>query len=224
MDSSLTKTIGLAAITAVIAGFSARADGPGGREAAGMLASDSGVHVDSTVTPRWVNDANILAAIGAMNARQIAAADIELSAWRSDSVRALAASLAREHADMQHQTDSLAAALHIAPIPSAIVTDMTAAFQAQIDSTLVGRVGGALDRAYLQQQVASHQLMGEYLDQFAELTERPELRNYVETLGGRVDGQLKRMQGQQRQTAVADSIVADSLAKHTRRNRQTPNR
>src|ERR1041384_6576264 len=154
MDSSLTKTFGLAAITAVIATFAARADGPmsgEAGEAAGTIAADSadktgGAAVaprDSSVTPKWLNDANVLALIGTMNARQIAAADIELSSWHSDTVRALWASMARERAEMQHSVDSAAAALRVVPVPPAMAAQVTSAFQAQMDSTL-GHRGASL--------------------------------------------------------------------------------
>src|SRR5262245_10494620 len=56
---------------------------------------------DSTTTEIWLNDANLLALMGAMNARQISAANIELSTWHSDAIRDFALSMAHEHSDIQ---------------------------------------------------------------------------------------------------------------------------
>src|SRR5690242_17397683 len=135
MDSSWLKTMGLALVTVLITFFVAQADGST-NEAAGSLVVDTALHADSTVTPKWLDDANVLALIGTMNNRQLSAADMELSAWHSDTVRALAASMAREHAALQRATDSVAASMHVVPVPSALGASVNAAFQAQIDSTM----------------------------------------------------------------------------------------
>src|SRR6476619_6835119 len=113
MDSGLTQRIGLAAVTAVMTVFVAQADGGATTgQAAGTLAADTAaVHHDSLVTPKWINDGNVVAIASVMNGRQIAAANVELSSWHSDTVRAIAASLAHEHSELQHSLDSVTAAL-----------------------------------------------------------------------------------------------------------------
>src|ERR1043165_1071455 len=98
MDSSLQKTIGLAALTALITVFVAKADSGAEQSAGGTLAADSAAtRRDTVITPRWLSDANLIALVGVMNQKQIAAADLELSGWRSDTVRAFAARVAQEH-------------------------------------------------------------------------------------------------------------------------------
>lgn len=217
MDSGLLKTIGLALVTILITFFVARADGDA-NQAAGTIALDTaGLQRDTSVTPKWVDDANVLALIGTMNNRQMEAADLELSAWHSDTVRALAASMYRDHAALQRATDSVATEMHLVPVPSALGASVNAAFQAQIDSTMTGRGGMALDRGYVAQQLASHSLMATYLDQMAEVTERPELKAWLDTLGTRVDAQIARAKTAQATLAAADSIVADSLKKRAAR-------
>jgi predicted outer membrane protein len=225
MDSGLTKTIGLAAVTALLAVFVARADGAPAREEAGSVAGDTSAHVDSSALPRWLTDANILALIGAMNARQIAAADAELQAWHSDTVRAFAASLAHDHAQLQQSTDSLAAAVHLAPVPAAINDSVNAALQAFVDSVTANR-GPMMDRVYVRQQIASHQLMSRYLDALSTLAEEPELQALLGAAAERSDGEAAHAQTLQTSFVAADSIAADSLARRAaaRRTRSGTNR
>jgi predicted outer membrane protein len=224
MDSNLMKTVGLAAITTLITVFVARADGaPVDGEAGGRLAADTATR-DSSVQPRWMNDANVLSLVSVMNQRQVAAADIELSAWRSDTVRALAASLVHEHSELQHSVDSAASALRVAPVASALNAVVNAAFQAQIDS-MAGARGGALDRAFVRQQLASHKLMADYLAQLQEVASRPELRGWLESARAKVGAQIMRLQAQQTAFVVADSTAADSLSRRSvSRARKAPTR
>lgn len=221
MDRTLPQTIGLAVLAALLTVFVAQVDGaPVEREAGGTIAGDSLSRLaDSTVDVKWLSDANVVALIGTMNGRQIAAADIMLASYHSDTVRALATSLAREHSDLQHSLDSLASTLNIVPASPALTAEVTAEFQAQIDSML-GNRGMALDRAYVQQQTLSHKLMASYLEQLGGAAQQPALREWIESAGGRVDGQLANIQGQQRAMVVADSIVADSLAKRAASRRK----
>jgi putative membrane protein len=223
MDSGFQKTIGLAVITAVLTVFVAQADGGATGTAGGTLAADSAQR-DSTVTPHWLSDANLLSLISVMNQKQIAAADLELGAWRSDTVRAFAAQMASEHAALQRSVDSLATSMKVAPVAGALNGDVMSIFQSQIDSAMAGRGGSALDRAYVGQQVASHTLMSEYLDQFVQIAQRPELRGWLEAAGSRVDAQLARAKAVQGQLAMADSIVADSLARRAEARRNRGNR
>ena len=220
MDRGLPQTIGLAVLTAVLTVFVARLDGAAAqREAGGRIAADTGAAPDSGVKVKWLHDANVLALVGTMNGRQIAASQIEAASARSDTVRALATSLAKEHADLQHSADSLAGALGIAPVAPALSSQIYAEFQTQIDSML-GQGGAALDKAYLTEAVASHKLMAGYLDQLAGLTELPELQAWMQSASDRVSGQVTRIESQQRALFVADSVVADSLAKRAAARRK----
>jgi predicted outer membrane protein len=156
-----------------------------------------------------------------MSAKQVAAADLELSAWRSDTVRALALSLRGEHLAMQRGVDSLAASLGLRPVPSALNEEVSLAFQAQVDS-LAGASGAALDRAYVQEQINSHKLMASYLDQLREVAREPAVRGWVEVADAKVAAQLSRLTTQQSAFAVADSITADSLAQRRARRTSQP--
>jgi len=214
MDSGLTKTIGLAAITVLITVFVARASGTPVQEAAGTLAADSAaLHKDSAVTPKWIDDAGILALIGVMNGREMAASNMELSSWHSDSVRAFAETMVRDHGSLQRSTDSVATLLKMAPVAPALAADVSNAFQAQMDSMMAGRGGVALDRAYVAHQIASHAMMASYIDQLSAATESPELQAWLDVVGGRVDAQITRAKAMQQQLAARDSIVSDSLAR-----------
>jgi predicted outer membrane protein len=221
MDRRLPQTIGLAVLTALLTMFVAQVDGaPVVREAAGRIAADSAGARDSSVTIKWLNDANVLSLVGLMTGRQIAASQIEAAGARSDTVRALAMSLAKEYADVQRSADSLGGMLHVAPVPSALNPQVYAEFQTQIDSIMMGKGGTELDRAYLNEQLASHKLMGSYLDQLSGVAQAPELQAWIESADGRVASQITRIEGQQRALVVADSIVADSLAKRAAARRK----
>jgi putative membrane protein len=210
----------LAVLTALLTTFVARLNGAApAREAAGEIDGHGAAARDSAVTIRWLNDANVLALVATMNGRQIEASQIEASSAHSDAVLALATSLVRDHQDLQHSADSLASVLGIVPVAPALNRQVYAEFQAQIDSML-GRGGAALDRAYLNQEVAGHKLMGDYLGQLMGVVQTPELRAWMESANGRVASQLTRIQGQQRALVVADSIVADSLAKRAAARRK----
>jgi hypothetical protein len=217
MDRGLPQTVGLAALTALLTVFVARVDGaPVVREAAGRIAADSGALRDSSassVSIRWLTDANILALLGTMTGRQIAASQIEAASARSDTIRALATAIAKDYADMQHSTDSLAGALRLSPVAPALNDQVYTDFQTPIDSVLLGKTGADLDRAYMNQQLASDKLMSSYLDQLGGIVTAPELQAWIESMDGRVASQVSRIQSQQVAIAVADSIVADSLAK-----------
>ncbi len=233
MDSSLAKTFGLAALTAVMTVFVARVDGGATTEAGGTLASDSSaLRRDSVVTPKWISDGNVVAIASVINGRQIAAANLELSSWHSDTVRALAASLAHDHSELQHSLDSVATSLKLAPVPSALSAEVLATFQAQLD-TLAEYRGGALDRAFVAQQARSHQLMAQYFTELGAVTTSPELQAWLESASARVASQVSSLTGQQRAFVVADSVKADSLARRAdslarraaaRRTRSTTNR
>jgi len=182
-------------------------------EAAGEVVIRS--TVDSTTKPRvrWLTDANLLALLGVMNARQIAAADVELESWHVDSVRAFAASIAREHAELQHSVDSLAERIHLAPIAPALAQTVSSTMQSQID-TVRRTYGRALDRVFIREQVASHQLMADYLAEAAAVAERPEVQSLISSAKGRVSAQLTHARALQSRLAVADSTAAaDSAVK-----------
>ena len=213
MDSGLTKTIGLAAITVLITVFVARASGAPAQEAGGTLADSVAAKKDSGVTPKWIDDPGVLALIGVMNGREMAAANLELSGWHSDTVRALAAQMARDHGELQRSTDSVAALMKMTPVAPALAENVTIAFQAQMDSMVAGRGGMALDRGYVAQQIASHAMMASYIDQISAVADRPELQAWLDVLGGRVDAQIARAKAVQAQLAARDSIVADSVAR-----------
>ena len=221
MDRGLPQTIGLAALTALLTMFVAQVDGaPVVKEAAGQIAADTTAARDSTVTIRWLNDANVLALVGAMNGRQIAASQIEAASAHSDSVHALAISLFKEYGDLQRSLDSVGGMLHVTAVPSALNAKVYAEFQAQIDSMMMGKGGKELDRAYLDEQLASHKLMGSYLGQLTGVAQAPELQAWIGSADGRVASQITRIQGQQRALVVSDSIVADSLAKRAAARRK----
>jgi uncharacterized protein DUF4142 len=227
MHSSVGATIAIGTVTALLAGFAAVGElrAPS-NEAGGTIAvaDTAAIPRDSTgapIKPRWVNDANVLSLLAVMNTRAISAADVELENWHVDTVRAFAASMAREHAELQHVADSVALAAKMAPQSSALSASLGAQMQAQFDS-IVGHRSVGLDRAFLQQQVASHALMREYVNELAAVAQRPELQSLLATAASRVSSQLTRATALQTSIARRDSIVAaDSAAARAARAART---
>lgn len=191
-------------------------------EEGGEVVPDSAAKRDAG---SWLTDANVLALLGAINARQIEAADVELSAWHSDTVRAFAASMAREHAEIARSIDSLSTHIKLVPVAPAVVETMNAPLAASID-TLRGFRGLALDRAYVKQQITSHETMARYLAELGAVAERPEVQGLVLATGTRVGAQIDRAKALEAEFVKADSIAAaDSAAKaEARRARRTRGR
>jgi predicted outer membrane protein len=160
-----------------------------------------GEWIDNPVNERWITDANVLSLFSAMNARQIAAADVELEDWHNDAARAFAASIAREHAELQHSADSLAVRLRIAPIAPALTKPWMSVMQAQIDTMRRARAT-SLDRAFVHQQVASHQLMLDYIEQLASASQHPDLRSMLTAAAKRVASQAERARSLETALAV----------------------
>jgi len=165
---------------------------------------------------RWINDANVLAIAGAMNYKQLAAADAELSTWHVDTVRAFAATMAREHSAMQRTMDSIAGALQIEPVKPALGTLVQLRMQRQIDSIYM-HDGRAFDRAFLDQQIAGHRLMQDYLVRLAAVAERPALQQVLTTAADSVRSQTARAVELRALFAKQDSAAADSAAKRAAR-------
>ena len=186
-------------------------------QAAGEVATATPSSLDTT-TPgttrvKWLSDANILSLLGIMNGRQVAAANIELQAWHSDTVRAFASSIARDYAELQHSVDSLAEGIKMAPIAPALATNVLATMQPPIDS-LTGYRGAALDRAFVSQQIAAQRFIGGYVDQLSGDAERPEITAMLATAVERVGSDLARAQALQASLILSDSLAAaDSAAK-----------
>jgi predicted outer membrane protein len=185
-------------------------------EAAGDVVIDA---ANAPVKERWITDANAFSLFGTMNARQIAAADVELEGWHVDAVRAFAAAIAREHAELQHSADSLASRLGITPVTPALAKPWSSRLQTQIDSMRQVRPS-MLDRAFLRQQVSSHQLMADYVQQLAAAAERPEVRSFFAAAATRISSQLARARSLQATFAPLDSAAADSAARRAARQRK----
>jgi predicted outer membrane protein len=177
----------------------------------------------ATVTPKWITDANVLSLLSQMSAKQIAAASTELQAWSSDTVRAFAAAVAREHADLQHSIDSVAGRLRMTPVAPALAASIDSSLQAPMDS-VAGLRGKALDRAFVRAQIARTQMMANYIDQFSSVVERPELQDLLMVAATRVGTELGRARTIQAMFTVADSAAADSAAKVTGPRRRATTR
>jgi predicted outer membrane protein len=182
-------------------------------EEGGDVISDSGA---KRAIGTWLTDANVLSLLAAINRTQIQAADVVLSAWHSDTVRGFAASMAREHAEIARSIDSVATQAKLAPIAPAVTGMLSAPFLASID-TLRGNRGMGLDRAYVRQQLTSHQAMAMQVTQLGTVAQRPEVQGLVSALGARLGSQVERAKALDAEFVKSDSIKAaakaDSVAK-----------
>ncbi|HXD47326.1 MAG TPA: DUF4142 domain-containing protein [Gemmatimonadaceae bacterium] len=176
-------------------------------QSGGEVVADS---ASARPTVRWISDANALALLGLMNARQLSAADLELGSWHSDTVRAFAVSMARLHAGLQHSIDSLVDQIHVAPVAPALAEPLGAEMQAQVDS--LRGLGMGLDRAYVREQVASHALMSENVRELAGVVERPEVGGLLAGVAARVDSALARAKLVDAMLTTADSAAAADSA------------
>lgn len=188
-------------------------------EEGGEVISDSAAKADVGV---WLTDANVLALVGTINARQREAADVMLQGWHSDTVRAFAAGMAREHAEIARSVDSLAMQIKLAPISPALADSMNAPFRASID-TLRAQRGLGLDRAYVRHAITSHQTMAQFLAQLGAVAGRPEVQGLVTRVATRVAAQIDRARALDAEFVKADSIAAaDSAAKAEARRARRP--
>jgi len=223
-DSRYTL-IASASLFVLFSACSSEPDGAPGSPPASAAAAPSRATVevggevirDSTrPSVRWISDANVLAIAAAMNSKQLAAADAELSTWHVDTVRAFAAAMAREHSAIRRTLDSSASALQIAPVAPALGALVQTRMQRQIDSIYL-HDGRAFDRAFLDQQIASHRLMYEYLVRLAAVAERPALQQVLTTAADSVRSQTARAVELRTMFAKQDSAAADSAAKRAAR-------
>jgi predicted outer membrane protein len=193
-------------------------------EVAGEVVDDSSAQAP---VDRWLFDPNVISLLSLMNARQMAAAEVELEEWHTGTVRDFASQMAHDHAALQRSIDSLAERLNLMPVRPAVASQIGAAFQAQIDSMVAYRAGprGSLDRAFVRQQIAGHALMAQYVRQLAGVAERPELRALLASTATMVNTELARAKGMQAQLALADSqATVDSASKGDGRQKRDSTR
>jgi predicted outer membrane protein len=180
-------------------------------EEAGEVISDS---AGKPVIGTWLTDANVLSLLAAINRTQIEAADVLLRAWHSDTVRAFAAAMAREHAEIGRSIDSVAMQAKFVPVAPAVAETMSAPFRASID-TLRGSRGMGLDRAYVRQQLTSHQALALQVAQLGTVAERPEVQGLVSATGARIGAQIERAKALDAEFVKSDSIKAAAAADST---------
>ena len=192
------------------------------REAGGEVA-----HVTPDTTApgathvKWLSDANILSLLSVMNGRQLAAANMELQAWHSDTVRSFASTIAHDYGGLQHSVDSLAEGIKLAPVAPALATNIVATMQAPIDS-ISGLRNAPLDRAFVQQQITAQQFMSGYIDLLSADAERPEITALLSSASARVSADLEHAKALHAMLVVEDSVAAaDSAAKRAARHHQS---
>lgn len=175
------------------------------------------------VMGRWLTDANVLSMLTTMTAKQIAAADVELQAWHSDTVRAFAASVARDQAAVQHSVDSLAGRLRMTPVAPALAETLNTELETALDALKQVR-GTSLDRAFVSEQITTDSLVSDYAEQLAAVAERPEVQALSASVASQTRAQLTRARSLLARFVLADSLAAaasaDSAAKRAARRKR----
>jgi hypothetical protein len=188
-------------------------------EAGGEVLDSAPVNLNQA----WITDANAIALLTALNSRQIDAANVELDAWHTDTVKTFAVAVAHDHAQLQHTTDSLAEHLHLAPMRSALVVRIDSAFHFRIDS-LRGLHGTQMEHAFVQQQVVAEQDIATYADELTGAARAPEVRALMQAAAGGARARLNRARAVAATLAIADSVkaakTADSAARAEARHRR----
>jgi hypothetical protein len=177
-------------------------------ESAGEVAPATGAATDSAAAGKpvsWLTDANVLSVVGTIVAEQAAAANVELQAWRSDTVRAFAAASARTYAELQHALDSTATAERLSPVAPAVGVSIAAALQRGVDSLAAAR-GPGLDRAFVAERIAADTVATNYLDALSGLTRTASLQALLSDASMQVAAE--RAQAQRVQSAMATAASA----------------
>ena len=171
------------------------------------------------VVVKWMGDDNIIALARLLNVRVKAAADYELQQWGSDTTRAFAAEMAREHSAIRYTIDSIAATLGVTPVLPALSAEIDSVTRRHLEMLYVPG-GRPLDRAYVNEQIASHEYMLDYLTKFAAAVERPELRTVMDTISAKLKTHLASGRALKAQYVKADSLkaAADSARRARRRS------
>jgi predicted outer membrane protein len=171
------------------------------------------------VLVKWMGDDNIIALARLLNVRVKAAADYELQRWGSDTTRALAEEMAREHAAIRYTIDSVAASLGMTPVLPALASEIDSATRRHL--TMLEVAGGRpLDRAYVKEQIASHEYMIDYVTKFAAAAERQALRTAMDTISAKLKTHLASGRALQVEYAKADSLKAVRDSVRRERNRR----
>lgn len=193
------------------------------RAGAGRVVAGGEVSLDSAPPAEvWLTDANLLALLKTIASRQIAADNVELQTWHSDTIRDFAITMVREHASIGRAVDSLATRIKLPPVAPALAAQIFAQMQARTD-TLSWQRGMALDRAYVRHQVSSNEAASRLAAQLAAVAERPEVQALAQSVAERNKAAAARARALDAQLVAADSVRADSIAKaQERRKRPKP--
>jgi putative membrane protein len=172
------------------------------------------------VVMKWIGDDNIIALARLLNVRVKAGADYELQQWGSDTTRAFAEAMAREHAAIRYSIDSLAEALKLTPVLPALSAEIDSVTRQQLTMLYVPG-GRPLDRAYVKEQIASHEYMLDYLTKFGAAAERQELRAMMDTISAKLKTHLTSGRALKAEYEKADSLKAVRDSVRRARNRRS---
>ena len=156
-----------------------------------VRAGADSIAANSPLAQAPMSDANILAAVGAANAAEIAAGELAGQKARDAEVKAFGRMMVTEHQAMQKQADSIITASNLQPQPATNADSIQRAATATADS-LKALSGAEFDRAYIAAQVRDHQNTLTALQQFAGAAQNAQLRTMLQGAMPKVQQHLDR--------------------------------
>jgi len=156
-----------------------------------VRAGADSIAANSALAQPPMTDANILAAVSAANAGEIAGGELAGQKARDAEVKAFGRMMVTEHQAMQKQADSITTASNLQPQPAANADSIRRAATATSDS-LKTMTGADFDRAYIAAQVRDHQNTLTALQQFAGAAQNAQLRTMLQGAMPKVQQHLDR--------------------------------
>lgn len=147
-----------------------------------------------------MSDANILSVISMSNSNEIGTSKLAQSKATNASVKSYANDMVKDHTAMQGDADKVAKAAGITPEPPAGAGDQMKMHASQeSDSLKAAAKGSAFDMAYINGQVADHQMTLDHLKQFQNSAQNAQVKDLVTKAIPKVQEHLdnaKKIQGQ----------------------------
>ena len=145
---------------------------------------------DGTVRP-VLTDANILAILDSANSSAVEDGKLAQQRATNPEVRLYAGRVAQEHQDMLERGSNLASRMNITPSMPPRGPNLATEHQATMQ-TLKAKSGDAFDRAYLEQEVQTHEDVLKKLDEAFMDARSPELKSYLTQARADVQTHLKK--------------------------------
>jgi putative membrane protein len=197
------RTITLAAVVGTILLVACSKDNTNGYDSTGVGdSSNTMAGAPPAATP--LTDANIMALMDEVNAADSTMGKTASTKATSADVKAFGTLMMRDHHTLRKDGQDLAAKLNITPAAPAD-DSLPRIVQAATDSLSSIAKGAAWDKAYIDNEVGTHQLVLALIAKAQDATQTPELDEALTKAKGIVQGHLQTAQGIQSKLAAGPS-------------------